>query len=99
MINGVGPMNCVKNRMSHDIWRGKRTIKQPDEWDSRLGVNVRGVEATEDGILAFATAHEQVLIVDWNAGQQVPKPDNNMANMKQSCLNFAPFLFQHKMPE
>ena len=42
MINGVGPFNIVNNRMNYDIWRGKRTIKQPDEWDNDRGVNVRG---------------------------------------------------------
>ena len=60
---------------------------------------MKGIETIEDGILAFTTAHEQVLIIDWNAGQQVPSPNNDMANMKQSCLNFAPFLFQHQGPE
>ena len=68
MINGVGPMSYVKNRLSYDVWRGKRTIKQPDEWDSLRGVNIQGPEMVEDGILAFATAHEQVIIPNWNIG-------------------------------
>ena len=34
MINGVGPMRLVKNRMTYSLWAGKRTLKQPDEWDS-----------------------------------------------------------------
>ena len=33
MINGVGPMRLVKNRMNYSLWAGKRTLKQADEWD------------------------------------------------------------------
>ena len=27
MINGVGPMRLVKNRMNYSLWNGKRTLK------------------------------------------------------------------------
>ena len=82
MINGVGPMSYVKNTMSYDVWRGERTIKQPDQWDSQSRVNVPGSEQTEEGILAFATAHEQVIVANWNAGQQAPTPNNDMSRMQ-----------------
>ena len=95
MTNGVGPMALVKNKMDYALWSGKRTLKQPDEYDSYRGQTIKGVEIEEDGILAFATANEQVLVPNWNTGQQIPSPNNDMSKMYQSCIDFAPFLFQH----
>jgi len=79
MINGVGPMGFVKNRMNYDLWRGKRVLLHPDYQDNnyRPG-NQPGQEVEEDGILAFATANEQVLVVNWNAGEEVPLTNNNL---------------------
>ena len=58
MINGVGPMRLVKNRMNYSLWAGKRTLKQADEWDDYNRQTIKGSETEEDGILAFATANE-----------------------------------------
>ena len=33
MTNGVGPMKLVKNRLNFSLFQGKRSIKQPDEYD------------------------------------------------------------------
>lgn len=57
MINGVGPMKLVRNRMDFCKWSGKRTYKVPDEWDNYRSQIVKGAEKEEDGILAFATAN------------------------------------------
>ena len=57
MINGVGPMHMVKNRMNFAYWPGKRTLAKPDEWDNYRGQTVKGADTEEDGILAFATAN------------------------------------------
>ena len=92
MINGIGPMNQVKNKLCYALWPGKRTVKYPDEWDSYRSQAVRGQEVEEDGILAFATANQQVLVPNWNVGQQVPE-GNDLSKMQQSCIDFAPFLF------
>ena len=75
-------MSCVKNHQSYDIWRGKRTIQKPESWDALKSLILRGgSETNQDGILAFATAHEQVLVPNWNAGDQVPLPGNDLSNM------------------
>ena len=69
MINGVGPMKLVKNRMNYSLWPGKRTIKQPDEYNEYTREVNQGAQSDEDGILAFATANQQVLVCNWNTGQ------------------------------
>jgi len=56
MINGIGPMRLVKNRINYALWEGKRTYKLVDEYDSRTGNIIKGKEETQDGILTFATS-------------------------------------------
>ena len=102
MINGVGPMQIVKNRMDFCMWPGKRSYRIPDEWSNSnpRGENVfiKGEEKSEDGIIAFATANQFVLVSDYNNGNFEPK-GSDLSKMKQSCIDFAPFLFQHNMPK
>ena len=98
MTNGVGPMRYVKNHMNYSLWSGKRTYKQPDDYDRYGNLVATGEELEEDGMLAFATANQQVLVTNWNAGQQEPS-GSDMAKMGQTCNDFAPFLFKHKIPE
>ena len=87
-------MNLVKNRINYSLYPSKRTYRLSDEYDAMSGGYVQGPEYTEDGILTFATAHKQVSIKDWNIGQQTPE-DVDLSNMRQSCIDYAPFLFQH----
>ena len=91
-------MRYVKNHMNYSLWSGKRTYKQPDDYDRYGNLVATGEELEEDGILAFATANQQVLVTNWNAGQQEPS-GSDMAKMGQTCNDFAPFLFKHKIPE
>ena len=98
MINGVGPMRLVKNRMNYALWEGRRSIKYADEFDNNRNAVIKGGENEEDGILAFATANHQVLVTNWNTGQQIPD-NSDMSKMMMSCVDFAPFLFQHRIPD
>lgn len=68
MANGCGPMHFVKNHMNYSLWSGKRSIKHPDEFDNYGNLIANGDENEEDGILAFATANQQVLVTNWNTG-------------------------------
>lgn len=60
MINGTGPMRMVKNHMNYSIFRGKRSVKKPDEYDHYRNALVKGDTTDEDGIIAFATANDVV---------------------------------------
>ena len=44
-------------------------MKLPDEFDIYSQTTIKGAEVTEDGILAFVTANQQVLVSNWNIGQ------------------------------
>ena len=61
-------MQLVKNRMNYSYWAGKRSVKQPDEYDTYQNQVQPGAQQEEDGILAFATANQQVLVSNWNTG-------------------------------
>ena len=61
-------MNLVKNRLDYCMWSGKRSYKVPDEWDNHRGVLIKGEEREEDGIVAFATANQFVLVPNFNSG-------------------------------
>ena len=99
MVNGIGPMGLVKNNMSYSLFPNKRTYRLPDDYAARSGAIMKGAELTEDGILTFATAHKQVNVSNWNAGQQVPDDSRDLANMRQTCIDYAPFLFKQKISE
>ena len=77
--------------MNYSLWPGKRVLKQPDEFDIYSQTTVKGAESTEDGILAFVTANQQVLVPNWNIGQQIPE-GHDLAKLYMSCVDFAPFL-------
>jgi len=91
-------MGLVLNRMNYSLWSGKRSIKQPDEYDTYKNETIPGSQSDENGILAFATASQQVLVCNWNTGQMQPE-GSDMSKMYQTCMDFAPFLFQHKIPD
>ena len=86
-------MGLVKNRMNYSLYPNKRTYRLPDDYDARTGSLQKGVECEENGILTFATAKQQVNISNWNSGQQKPDNKEDLNNMKQSCIDYAPFLF------
>ena len=44
------------------------SVKQPDEYDTYRNQVQPGAQQEEDGILAFATANQQVLVSNWNTG-------------------------------
>mmetsp|Transcript_27059 Transcript_27059/g.33554 ORF Transcript_27059/g.33554 Transcript_27059/m.33554 type:complete len:100 (+) Transcript_27059:172-471(+) len=98
MINGIGPMHLVKNQMNYSVFPNKRTYRTPDDYDTRTGAPIKGGEFTENGILTFATAQKQVNVSSWLDGQQVPD-EVEMSNMRQSCIDYAPFLFKQKVSE
>ena len=43
-------MNLTINKLNYSTFYGKRTIKQPDDWNNMRQVVVRGIEQEEDGI-------------------------------------------------
>ena len=90
-------MNAVINRLSYSSFHGKRVIKMPDEWNNIRQSHVRGEEKAEDGIVVYATANHMVKVTNWNVGAVEPIPAS-MGRVYMSCFDFAPFLYQPKMP-
>ena len=72
MFKGVGPMGLTINRLMSSAFYGKRTVKQPDEWNKYRQAYTRGEEIEEDGVLVYATANNMVFVPDWNKGNVNP---------------------------
>ena len=95
MIGGVGPMRQVKQNMSYSVFHGSRTVKKPDKWDPYEKRLVPEQATSQNGLLVFATAHDQVMIENWNENNITPEPVN-MSKLRPMSYDFAPFLSKPK---
>ena len=95
MIAGVGPMRQVKQNMSYSMFHGSRKVKKADRWNAYEKRLIPQEEVNQNGLLVFATAHDQVMIENWNDNNITPD-SLNISKLRPMCYDFAPFLSKGK---